>query len=71
MEINEINLHNRYTVAVKVNGAIVGHVPREVSKIVYYFIKNGGSVVGEVRGRRQCSIVCIKGLEIRVYIRSN
>ena len=48
MEIDEINLHDRYAEAVKVNGAIVGHVPREVSKIVYYFIKNGGSVVGEV-----------------------
>ena len=34
VEIDEINLHDRFAVAVKVNGAIVGHVPQEVSKIV-------------------------------------
>ena len=34
VEIDEVNLHNRYAVAVKVDGAIVGHVPQEVSKIV-------------------------------------
>ena len=33
VEMDEINLHNRYA-AVKVNGAIADHVPREVSKVV-------------------------------------
>ena len=36
VKINEINLHDRYAVAVKVNRAIVGHVPQEVSKMVFH-----------------------------------
>ena len=46
LEIEELNRHDRYAVAIKVSGDIVGHVPREFSKIVYYFIKNGGRVTG-------------------------
>ena len=49
LEKEELNRHDRYTVAIKVSGDIVGHVPRKFSKIVYYFIKNGGRVTGEVR----------------------
>ena len=48
LEIEELNKHDRYVVAVKVNDDIVGHMPREFSKIVYYFIKNGGKVTEEV-----------------------
>ena len=64
LEIEELNRHDRYAVAIKVSGDIVGHVPREFSKIVYYFIKNGGRVTGEVRAKRQRSAVHMKGLEI-------
>ena len=35
LEIEELNRHDRYAVAIKVSGDIVGHVPREFSKIVY------------------------------------
>ena len=42
------------------------HVPREMSTILYYLIRNGCSAVEEVHGRRQQSIVgtCMKGLEM-------
>ena len=63
-EIEVSNRHDRYAVAVKVNQDIVGHVPREISKVLFYFIKNGGMVDGEVRGKRQRSCVLEKGLEI-------
>ena len=41
LETEELNRHDRYTVAIKVSGNIVSHMPQEFSKIVYYFIKNG------------------------------
>ena len=31
LEIEELNRHERYAVAIKVSGDIVGHVPREFS----------------------------------------
>ena len=64
LEIDELNVHDRYAVATKVNDLVVGHVPREFSKVVFYFIRNGGRVTGEVCGRRQRSTTHMKGLEI-------
>ena len=64
VEIDETNRHDRFAVAVMVNGDIVGHVPREFAKVVYYFIRNNGIVTGEVCGRRKRSSVPMKGLEI-------
>ena len=60
-EIQVSNRHDRYTVAVKVNQDMVGHVPREISKVLFYFIKNGSTVDGEVCGKRQRSCVLKKG----------
>ena len=34
LEIEELNRHDRYAVAIKVSGDIVGHVPRETG--IYY-----------------------------------
>ena len=45
-EMEVSNRHDRYPVIVKVNQDIVGHVPREISKVLFYFIKNGGMVDG-------------------------
>ncbi len=66
LKIDELNTHDRYAVAVEANDPcrVVGHVPREFSKVVFYFIRNGGRVTGEVRGRRQKSATHMKGLEI-------
>ena len=38
LEFEELNKHDMYAVAIKVSGDIVGHVPREFLKTVYYFI---------------------------------
>ena len=62
--IDKDNRFDRYTVAVIVSDNVVGHVPREISKIVYYFLKNGGEVKGVVTGKRQRSAVHMKGLEV-------
>ena len=37
--VEEGNSHDRYAFAVIVSGMEVGHVPREMSKDVFYFIK--------------------------------
>ena len=62
--IDKDNRFDRYAVAVIVSDNVVGHVPREISKIVYYFLKNGGEVKGVVTGKRHRSAVHMKGLEV-------
>ena len=34
-KLEEFNKHDRYAVAVVVDGATVGHIPREISKILF------------------------------------
>ena len=80
LEIDELNIHDRYTVAIKVNGYgshVVGDTHREFSKVVFYFIRNGGRVTGEVCRRRQrsathmiiCSYLAIQSsLACSVYV---
>ena len=52
VKTEEENRHDRFAVAVVVNSNVVGHVPREFSKSVFYFIKNNGIVNGSVSGVR-------------------
>ena len=40
--------------------SIIGHVPQEVSHLVWYFIEHGGSVLCEITGHRKQGI----GLEV-------
>ena len=61
VEVEETNIHDRYPVAMVVNDHITGHIPRQFSKAVYYFIKNNVMVEGSVTGKIKRSI---KGLEI-------
>ena len=42
LQIEEFNRHYRYAVAIVVDEKTVGHVPREVSKLFYYFLKGNG-----------------------------
>lgn len=58
------NPEDRYAVAVLKSNAVVGHVPREISKICWMFIDRGGSISCTVTGRRQRSILLEGGLEI-------
>lgn len=38
------NQHDFYATTVKKNGVVVGHVPRELSKIFWRFLSNGGQI---------------------------
>ena len=39
LQVEEFNQHDTYAAPILVNGETVGHVPREVFKIFYYFFK--------------------------------
>ena len=52
------NRHDRYTMAVyrsDAPGIVVRHLPKEISKMCYYFIKHDGKVSGKVTGCQQYS----------------
>ena len=54
------NVHDRRAVCVKKSGAIVGHVPCEISRVLGKFIRHGGTVSCRVSGSRQLG----HGLEV-------
>lgn len=58
------NPHDRHAVSVKKEGRIVGHLPRRVSKVAWYFLKRGGTFNVEVTGKRRRSPLEQGGLEI-------
>ena len=45
-----------FAVAIIKTGKIVGHVPREISCLVWYFIEHDGTVSSEVTGHRRWGI---------------
>ena len=62
--VTERNEHNRFAVAVKKENNVVGHMPREISKVAWFFIRHGGEITCEITGRRQRSGVPGKGLKV-------
>ena len=67
-EVN--NIHDDFAVAVLKNGNTVGHVPREISRVCWYFLhKSGSEMTCIVSGDRRRSEVDGKGLVVPcVYI---
>ena len=62
------NSHEKYAIAVMPEDSkrkeIVGHVPREISKLCCLFILFGGTIVGRVTGRRRKTAADCAGMEI-------
>ena len=55
------NTHDRRAVALlKADRTVVGHVPREFSRVFWHFLSHGGKISCEVTGRRKYG----KGLEV-------
>ena len=51
-------IHDRYAIAVKTadgDGRKIGHVPKFMSRFVYYFLRHGRTVTGRVIGSREYS----------------
>ena len=62
-------LHDRHAVCVKKDGALIGHVPRELSRTMDVFIEKGGVVTCTVTGRRKkgkvLEVPCVYCLEAK------
>ena len=53
------NTEDGFAFAVTMDDIVVGHVPREFSKLCRHFLKHGGTIACEVTGRRKRSSTCI------------
>ena len=52
------NRHDRYAMAVyrsDVPGIIVGHFPKEISKLYYYLVRHDGKISGKMTGGQKYS----------------
>ena len=47
------NRHDRHALAVFKEGIIVGHVPREMSRIFWLFLQHDGKIECEITGQRK------------------
>ena len=61
----EDNTFDRFTVAVLKDGVIVGHVPRELARICWYFLqKRHSTMICKITGPQKLSEVEGKGLVV-------
>jgi hypothetical protein len=51
-EPEEGNGEDRYAVGIMKQGHIVGHVPREFSKVCTFFMRRGGTISVRITGKR-------------------
>ena len=58
------NPHDRFAVAVMKDKLTVGHIPREISKICWFFLHKGGTIQCTVTGGRRRSLIEQGGLEV-------
>ena len=56
------NSHDAYAIAVILDDVDVGHLPREFSRVAFYFLQHGGRITCEITGSRRLSDVRNKGL---------
>ena len=47
------NRHDRHAVSLLKADVIVGHVPRQLSRVLFFFLSHGGKITCEVTGRRK------------------
>ena len=48
---------DRYSIAVLKDDTIVGHIPKKVSRICFWFIARGGAIACTPNGGRRYSVV--------------
>jgi hypothetical protein len=49
----DANAHDSQAVAVMKGGSIVGHAPRGLARVFFFFIEHGGSISCEITGHRK------------------
>ncbi len=60
-EVDLGNAHDVHAVALKLNGEVVGHVPKKMSRIFHFFLLRGGSIEAVVIGPRQYASALVQG----------
>ena len=60
VEREEGNAHDSHAISIIKDSAVVGHLPIELSRIFWHFIRHGGVVTCEITGHRKKG----KGLEV-------
>ena len=68
VDAEEDNVHNRNAVAVR-SGAIVGHLPRELSRTVWYCVAFKYCVLVFANGRKTRNLAIIKHSQLKSGIR--
>ena len=58
------DVHDRFAVTVKKDRLTVGHLPKEMSKLCWFFIRRGGTITCQVTGSRRRSNLEQGGLEV-------
>ena len=48
-------VQDKYAIALKQKDVIVGHIPKFLSKVTYFYLKHGGDLLVEIIGKRQYS----------------
>lgn len=51
--VEDGNIHDSHAVAVLKGIEVVGHVPKEVCRIFYFFLNHDGSIEAKVTGHRK------------------
>ena len=54
------NAHDEHAMAVVKEGNVVGHMPRSISRVSWFFLKRGGRILCRVTGKRKLGV----GLEV-------
>ena len=63
------NVEDRYAVAVKKDGTVIGHLPRNLSRVCSLFIRRGGTIECTVTGTKRYSADLSRGgLEIPCFL---
>ena len=56
--VEEENLFDRHAITVLKNGEIVGHMPRKIAQLSWFFVKRGGSIKSVVNRNRSRGTFC-------------
>ena len=48
-------VQDKYAIALEQKNVIVGHIPKFLSKITYFYLKHGGDLLVKIIGKRQYS----------------
>ncbi len=67
IRVEDHNEHDEYAVAVVKGGSTVGHVPRGMSRVCWFFLNRGGHMSCQITGHRKLGI----GLEVPCIYTNN